>query len=222
MALWRRYRTLPLWGQIVTGILFFALITGPFTSAPEESASESPTTEPPQEEQEETTVRETSTTTTTAAPVTTTAPALSPAEEEEAIRQSREGGLRDALAKTLGAPNREGVEGFSLLINWPEASVLVTWAIDEGLTEGLTKDQARRQATDIIKVVRESEVEFALVTLEGTYSLVDQFGNASEERVVLARYTVDTVNRINFDNFQYKNIFEIAEDGAFVHPAFRY
>lgn len=60
------------------------------------------------------------------------------------------------------------------------------------------------------------------VALEGTYALVDQLGNASEERVVFARYPADIVNRINFDNFDFTNVFEVAEGDPFIHPAFRY
>ena len=57
-------------------------------------------------------------------------------------------------------------------------------------------------------------------TFEGTYSLVDQLGNESEERVVLARYDGPTIKAINFDNFVFSDVYEITESVT-VHPAFQ-
>lgn len=212
--LWRRYRTLPLWGQIVIGIVVLAVVASPFTGEPDESASELPRNK----EESSPVIEETTTTTvepatTTIAPATTTTATAPPDPEQE---------LRDELLDTLGSSNRDDVERISDVTIGPEGFVLVTWAINEALTEGLTKDNARREATNILQAIREGDVPYTEVTLEGTYALVDQLGNASEERVVLARYPADIVNRINFDNFDFKNVFEVAEGQAFVHPAFRY
>jgi hypothetical protein len=60
-----------------------------------------------------------------------------------------------------------------------------------------------------------------MVMFRGTFPLVDQLGNSSEERVVLATYPAELVGAINFEGFDFKNAFELTDD-VFVHPAFQY
>lgn len=73
--LWRGYRTLPLWGQIVIGILVLTVVASPFTGEPDESASERPRNE----EESSLVIEETTTmepARTTVAPETTTTATL--------------------------------------------------------------------------------------------------------------------------------------------------
>jgi len=49
--------------------------------------------------------------------------------------------------------------------------------------------------------------------------LIDNLGNTSEEIVVWATYPADTVSKINWDNFLFKNVYDIASSHKF-HPAF--
>ncbi|MDZ7733974.1 MAG: hypothetical protein U5R31_13700 [Acidimicrobiia bacterium] len=169
---------------------------------------------------------ETAETTTTAEPTTTTSEPATTTEQSTTAPSTTEPPpsllevIEEAVGDTLGDSNRD-VERFSVTIDEASGSIVVTWAIDENLTEGLTKDTARREGRDILKAIRDSDAEYEIVTLEGTFSLVDQLGNAEEERVVFARYPRDLIEDINFENFDFKNTFEIV-DGAFIHPAFVY
>lgn len=128
----------------------------------------------------------------------------------------------DAIGKSnRGAPTRAAV-------SWNigsdgENELVVRWAINENLTEGLTKDTARIEAAKILEAVRDSGISYDRVLLDGTYPLVDRYGNESEERVVLATYDRATVERINFDGVPTHGVFELSRtDWLFVHPAFRY
>ncbi len=103
----------------------------------------------------------------------------------------------------------------------PALRVIVKWAINENLSEGLTKDGARLDGTKILQAIRDAKPDYDGVFLEGTYPLVDRFGNTSEETVVRASYSRATIERINFRNFSFKNVYEIA-DSAQIHPSFRY
>jgi hypothetical protein len=127
-----------------------------------------------------------------------------------------------AVEDALGDSNRDHMPRFTVTAN-PGLDVIVTWAINENLTEGLTKDAARIEAVDILKAVRETATEYSGVRVEGTYPLIDQYGNASEERVVLAVYSRDTLGRFHWENFRFKNIFEPSvADEVWLHPAFEY
>jgi hypothetical protein len=49
---------------------------------------------------------------------------------------------------------------------------------------------------------------------------VDQLGNISEARVALARYPKSLIDQINFENFDFKEVYEITSEPAYIHPAF--
>jgi hypothetical protein len=100
---------------------------------------------------------------------------------------------------------------------------VIKWAIDENLTEGLTKKGAMKDVTDMLEVVQglqKDGMPLKGATFEGTYTLVDQLGNESEDRVVLARYDGTTIKGINFDNFLFTDVYGIAESIT-IHPAFQ-
>lgn len=123
----------------------------------------------------------------------------------------------------MGKSNREGVDRLTHVAANPGAEIVLTWAIDENITAGLTKDTARRETVDILEVIRSFKgVDWTGARLEGTHALVDELGNASEERVFFGSYSRDTIERINFDGFNMKNAWEITDEEPFVHPAFEY
>lgn len=122
------------------------------------------------------------------------------------------------MAKALGK-GRSGVERISN-VSAGEPTV-VEWAIAENLTEGLTKDTARREATKILQALKDSGADYQTARMVGSFALVDQLGNTREGQVVMAVYDRATVDKINFSGFNFKNVFDIAEV-AVIHPSFRY
>lgn len=122
------------------------------------------------------------------------------------------------MSKALGK-GRSGVERLPN-VSAGEPTV-IEWAIAENLTEGLTKDTARRETTKILQALRDSDADYQTARLVGSFALVDQLGNTREGQVVMAVYDRATVDRINFSGFNFKNVFDIAEV-AVIHPSFRY
>ena len=129
--------------------------------------------------------------------------------------------LNNAIKKTIGK-NSRGIKN-NIQVLGPEAGgdISITWAIDESLTEGLTKDEARIEATDILEAFVKSKIKYTSVQLIGTYELVDKLGNTKESNVVIGNYARELVDSINFDNFSFKNVFNI-DTTAYIHPAFQY
>jgi hypothetical protein len=175
----------------------------PTTVATTVATTTPPTTEPPTTESTEPP--------TTAKPTTTTKP--KPIASKTI--------LRAAVVKALGQGNRDK-EKLAQFGATEGEYITLTWRINENLTEGLTKDGARRDAYNVLKAIKAvpEHDRYKGVVLKGTYPLVDKFGNSSEETVVRATYERPTLERINFENIDFKTIFDIA-DGAFVHPAFQ-
>ena len=94
------------------------------------------------------------------------------------------------------------------------------WAINDNLTEGLIQAGAQLDIRNILEALADSAEPYTSVFLRGTFPLVDQFGNESETNVVEVLYTKGTIERINFENFLWDNVYAIAEN-ADIHPAFR-
>src|SRR5205807_9845194 len=143
--------------------------------------------------------------------------------DPEAGRKAIEKALQDKVSKALGKGNRKASPRVTVSYPTLGERVLVTWAIDENLTEGLTKDTARTEAVDILKAIHDVRPDMSGVFLEGTYPLVDKLGNSQEETVVRASYELNVVMGINYDGFNFKNVFEDGvASSADVHPAFVY
>lgn len=198
-AAWRRYRSWKLWIQAAVGLVIFSVLLSPFTSkeTDTEIAADATTTEPPS---------------TTTEPVSTT-----PTTEASPARE-----LENLLLKKLGKSNRK-VRRVKVTGAEPGLPIVLRWAIDESLTEGYTKDKGRRETVEILGVIRAFKgVDWIGARLEGTYSMVDKLGNSSEDRVFLGEYSRDTIERINFEGFDFKNAWEITDEEPFIHPAFQY
>lgn len=155
---------------------------------------------------------------------TATPPTTTPPRATKPMPIPVEQQLKEAVLKAVGDSNRN-------LDPLPEFSaprgeyIVLTWTIDENLTEGLTKDGACRDGIRILKAIKKVEARtgnhYTGVLLKGSYLLVDKYGHESEEVVVRAGYHKATISRINFDNVSFKDIFHLADRGS-VHPAFQY
>lgn len=141
--------------------------------------------------------------------------------------------IGDAVVKALARSNRDvkRVQKFSLS---DEGAVTMQWAINKNLTSGLTNSAARRDVVKILRAVHESGVPYESILVEGTFVMVDLYGNVNESTVVRALYNRSTVEKIDWDHFRVDNVYRIADgDGilpsgtfigeyrAFVHRDFR-
>lgn len=130
--------------------------------------------------------------------------------------------LQAAIIKKLGKSNRHGVQRVSTVEYAPDGQqVLVEWAANENITGGLTKDGLRLDVLRILEQIHKSGVPVKRAVLRATYSLQDKFGAVSEDRVLSASFSGETVGRIQYDAVDFKHIIDLA-DTALVIPAFQY
>ena len=122
------------------------------------------------------------------------------------------------IRKTLGTSNRKVQRVRSLRIDGKE--IFVDVAFNDNLTTNMVKRGIKMDICDVIKAVQESGYDFDQISIEGTFILVDKFGQESESQVVRATYSRATTERINWSNFLTENIFDVA-DSSWVHPALK-
>ena len=140
--------------------------------------------------------------------------------EENVLRRAEERSqrLRASIERALGTSNRN-VQRVSIAELQGER-LFVQWAINDNLTAGMIRGAARLDIRDMLEVIADSREPYTNVFFRGTFSLVDQLGNASETNVVEATFTKSTIDRINFENFLTDNVYVAAEDTD-IHPTFR-
>jgi len=128
--------------------------------------------------------------------------------------------LRLQIEASLGNGNRDIAR--LTAFDWSETdqTLIIKWAINDNLSSHLIMVGIQKDVTDMLNVISQSGLlpNYQFITFVGTFPLSDTFGNVAEERVVTASYDKTTVDKINWDGFQYPDVFAIA-DLVNIHPA---
>ena len=95
--------------------------------------------------------------------------------------------------------------------------LLVRFKGSENLTNESTVKGFLVDIRDLLKNLK-SDSSIQTFTFNVTYSLVDNYGNESEDIVIKARFNRETVDKINFDKFDFNKIPEVADE-YWSHPA---
>jgi hypothetical protein len=132
--------------------------------------------------------------------------------------------LRQTIGNALHSSNR-GKDPRPSQFDAPKGqTIILTWAIDENLTDSLTKRTARIETVAILKAIRShpdwKAKRYPGVTVKGTYSMQNAYGEVSELVVVRAHFSRATINRIRFENIDSGAIFDLAGPVS-IHPAFQ-
>lgn len=127
--------------------------------------------------------------------------------------------LRNAVINELGDnSNRNGKKITNLTID-QNGHILLRIKGEDNLTNNMIVDGVEMDLTNALKSIEHSKVKFKTVELIATFEMVDQYGNSKEEDVVDLLFNKSTADKINFDNFDFKNLYKIADDKN-VQPSF--
>jgi hypothetical protein len=131
--------------------------------------------------------------------------------------------VRALVEGALGAGNRSipRIQKIEIVDNraTSEKNILVIWAIDDSITEEWINKSAKLDATGVFRALYSSGLPISQVELQGTFSMVDKYGNASEDTVVKLILDKTTANRINWENFLTDNVYTVAKV-LYLHPSF--
>lgn len=152
--------------------------------------------------------------TNTPAPTYTRAPTATPTTTPTHLEL-----LRAAIANALGDSNRKEPRIEQISVN-ADKQILVRFAIEDSLVTSWIVDGAKDDVAAVLKAVAQSGMSYTSVKVEGTFPMRDKFGNVSEDVVIRAVYTRETVARINWGGFRAKDVLDIA-DMVYAHPQFR-
>jgi hypothetical protein len=131
--------------------------------------------------------------------------------------------LQGVILAKLGPANRKNVKRVDHVfsgVNRGQPGIIVQFAINDNLTKNMVKLGAREDVANILQAIANSGTDYFSVRIAGTFSMVDKFGNAKEQFVIKATFNKETVDRINWKNFNSDNVFEIADDTD-IHPAMK-
>jgi hypothetical protein len=132
----------------------------------------------------------------------------------------------EPTSTTPPGPTPPSVKEFSINEQpGPDGTDLVsaTYKIGENLTEGLTKDTARIETSQILQYAVAKYPNLTEVDVHARADMTDEYGNSKEEEVATLTYSRATLNRINWQNFNTNNMWNIPiADSADVAPAFLY
>jgi len=118
--------------------------------------------------------------------------------------------LKEAISATLGDGNRN-VRRLNSLTMDDIDGISVQFAINDNLNEDLIRLGARRDVFRILELVHDSRIGYSSVGIVGTFPMKDSYGNVTEGKVVSLLYKKATIDKINWDGFDYDNMFEIAD-----------
>jgi hypothetical protein len=109
------------------------------------------------------------------------------------------GRLESVLSNELRDSNRDVARVSEINKNEITEQINITWTINDNLTEKLIRYGARKDIITILDTIYHSNVDFEEVFLSGTFSMVDQYGDSSEDIVIKALYTKSILDDINWD-----------------------
>lgn len=132
--------------------------------------------------------------------------------------------LKSLVADALGTSNRDvpRLSGFSWEAESSEIAVIFT--AEDNLTVDLINRGIQMDIVDILRTIQScnTPIPYKSIVAVATFPLVDVYGNSNESNVVIATYTRENLDKVNWDNFITDNIYLIAnQDSLYIHPAAR-
>ena len=132
--------------------------------------------------------------------------------------------LENLVADALGSSNRDVPRISSFIWDTDSSEIVVTFAGQDNFTDDMIKRSIQMDIVNVLEAIHKSgtPLPYNFVAVVGTFALVDEYGNAKEANVVIATYSRDTLDKINWDNFLTDNIYTVADqDTLFLHPVLR-
>lgn len=96
----------------------------------------------------------------------------------------------------------------------------IDFNISDNLSTEMIVDGAKIDVMQILRALHDEGISYATVDITGRFSMRDRYGNSSIQDVVELRYSKESLDRINWSNFLWEDMYAIADD-VWLHPAFQ-
>lgn len=96
----------------------------------------------------------------------------------------------------------------------------IDFNISDNLSTEMIVDGAKMDVMQILRALHDEGISYAIVDITGRFSMRDRYGNSSIQDVVELRYSKESLDRINWSNFLWEDMYAIADD-VWLHPAFQ-
>ena len=96
----------------------------------------------------------------------------------------------------------------------------IDFNISDNLSTEMIVDGAKIDVMQILRALHDEGISYATVDITGRFSMRDRYGNSSIQDVVELRYSKESLDRINWSNFLWEDVYAIADD-VWLHPAFQ-
>lgn len=130
--------------------------------------------------------------------------------------------LKMLVTDALGTSNRDVPRLSSFSWDADRSEIAVIFAAQDNLSDDLIKRGIQMDIVDILSTIQTSNtsLQYKSIVAVATFPLVDVYGNSKESNIVIATYTRENLDKINWSNFLTDNIYLIAnQDSLFIHPA---
>lgn len=129
--------------------------------------------------------------------------------------------FKDELNTTLGNGNRDNVKRIKN-IKLADNQLTVAWAINDNFSEDMIITGANGDVLDILTTIKETpDLKYNQVLLQGSFSMQDKFGNASEDMVYNLGYSKARLNKMNLNNLTSDDVVTLTDGAGYIAPAFR-
>ncbi|GIO63594.1 hypothetical protein [Paenibacillus cineris] len=107
----------------------------------------------------------------------------------------------------------------SVSYNYDNGFLLIKGKGKENITNNYTVKGFKMSIFNIMKSIHDQK-EIKTLAFNITYPLVDKYGNSSDQIVMKVEFSRATLDKINYDGFDFNNIGDVA-DSYWEHPAIR-
>lgn len=146
-------------------------------------------------------------------------------EEKESLEKHQENinkntlsdDMKSIIKKAIGKKNNRD-QNYIDDVKVENSNLTIILNADDNFTPNMIKTGILMKTDKVLKAI-EKEHKFEIITVMWKFPLVDTYGNKSNEEVLRISLNRETLNKINWDNFDYNNFEKIANN-YFEHPAF--
>ena len=120
--------------------------------------------------------------------------------------------LHESISQVLGLDNRKLPRLTKISYSDPErGDITITWVINDNVSPSLRKVNAQNDAINILKVLEKNQTRFIYVILIGTFSMQDEYGNATEIQAMNLGFNKSKLDKINWEDFKPLDIYNLAD-----------